>query len=62
MILIRWDPTKPADFGNLICMTKSEARKHEMLDPTAFQKEYSDEQLDYIHERFEKESLIRKWR
>jgi hypothetical protein len=62
MVMIRWDPTKPVDFGNLICMTKKEALRHEALGPVDFEKAYSKKELEYIHDRFEKESQIRKWR
>jgi hypothetical protein len=62
MVIIRWNPTKPVDFGNLICMTKKEALAHEALNPQDFKSNYSTETLAYIEERFRKESQIRKWR
>lgn len=62
LCIVLWDPTKPIDFGNLICMTKKEAQKHQTIHPKDFINEYSKEQLDYIQERFMVEQKALQYR
>ncbi|KAJ1549906.1 hypothetical protein HK096_009787, partial [Nowakowskiella sp. JEL0078] len=47
-VLTRWDITKPADFGNLICLSKSEAQIHDKLKPDELASYYSVDFLSYV--------------
>jgi hypothetical protein len=60
--LVKWDESKPATFGNLVCLTKSEAKKHDNLDPKDLESYYSPETIEYIHKRFEMEANVLKVR
>ncbi|KAJ3324445.1 hypothetical protein HDV06_006856 [Boothiomyces sp. JEL0866] len=62
LVMIRWDPTKPAKFGNVICLTKQEAQKHMALQPNEFVEKYGQEFVDIVYSRFEKESQLNKYR
>lgn len=60
--LVRWNPSKPASFGNLICLTKKEAEIHEKLDPADWETNYSKDFLDFVSCRFEKEKVENDWK
>ncbi|TPX36178.1 hypothetical protein SmJEL517_g01442 [Synchytrium microbalum] len=62
VLLTRWDIRKAAGFGNLICLTKSEALKHEALDPDQREEYYGKEFCEKVAARFEKERHLNKWR
>lgn len=61
LTLIRWDPKKPATFGNIICLTKQQATKHEKYS-CVNEFPYSQELLDYVASRFQQESHASSWR
>jgi hypothetical protein len=60
--LVRWDPSKPGSFGNIICLTKKEAAAHEKLDPKDWKTFYSADFLNFVNLRFEKERIENDWR
>lgn len=61
LVLTRWDKTKEAVIGNLICLSRKEAERHDKLnDPSEFGAVYSQEFLDYVEERFKKEEDLMK--
>ncbi|KAJ3130168.1 hypothetical protein HK098_005415 [Nowakowskiella sp. JEL0407] len=62
LVLTRWNPTKPANFCNLVCLTKSEADKHDKIPFDQFSAVYSKEFLDYVERRLDEEKEYDKWR
>ncbi len=54
LLLVRWDTSKRAEFGNVVCMTKMEAKKHANLSPS----DYPLEVQAKIQKRFD---LEKKW-
>jgi hypothetical protein len=60
LVLVRWDPTKEANFGNMICLTKQEANKHQLLQPHEFTSFYGEEFVDFVQERFNREAASLK--
>ncbi|KAJ3346998.1 hypothetical protein HDU91_006913 [Kappamyces sp. JEL0680] len=58
LFLVRWDPTKRAELGNLICLTKSQAEKHEQLQASEIATAYPKEFLAYVQSRFEREAKV----
>ncbi|KAJ1922003.1 hypothetical protein H4219_000350 [Mycoemilia scoparia] len=57
LALTRWDYSKPLSFQNCVCMTKSEANKHEALKVRP-EEYYSKDVLDWVKQRFEQEREI----
>jgi ethanolamine ammonia-lyase small subunit len=62
LTLVKWDPEKPLDTDNLICLTRKEADRHLKLKREDFTREYSQEFLDYVRDRFELEKNWSKCR
>lgn len=62
LCLVKWDPTKPCKVGNMICLTKNEAKKHMELKLEDFEGYYSSEFLEYVARRFREEAEIQKIR
>ena len=60
LVLVRWDPTGPANFGNMVLLTKREAAAHLKLSVEELQTHYSAQVLSYIASRFAREKEIRK--
>ena len=58
LMLTRWDQTKPCDYGNVICLTKSEHDKHVKLHTKDFSTFYSKTFLDYVESRFKIEASV----
>ena len=59
-MLVRWDPSGPANFGNMVLMTKHEAAQHVSLSLDEINKHYGPDILSYIQTRFQKEKLLRQ--
>ncbi|KAI8925810.1 hypothetical protein BC831DRAFT_459505 [Entophlyctis helioformis] len=62
LFITRWNPRKPMELGNLLCMTRAEADKHEKLAPEEFEAVYGKEFVDKVNQKFEIEQRYRKWR
>lgn len=62
LTLVRWDKEKPATFGNIICLTKKEAKIHANLDKSQWNETYSSNFLEFVESRFEIEAKYLKWR
>ena len=60
--LVRWNPSKLASFGNIICFTRKEAEAHEKLDPKQWETYYSADFLNFVRLRFAKEQAENDWR
>ena len=60
--LTRWDIRKPIAFGNLICLSKSEIKKHLNLDPEKRLEYYGKEFMDHVESRFQLEAEYNKFR
>jgi hypothetical protein len=60
LVLLRWDQSKPAAFGNIVCLTKRESRVHAKLSSSEWSSHYSPEFLDYVQSRFIKEAQYLK--
>jgi hypothetical protein len=58
----KWDLEKPAFYGNMICLTKKEFKKHHALKKEEWVSYYSLEFLKHVQSRFEKEQQLLKWR
>ncbi|KAI9208851.1 uncharacterized protein BJ171DRAFT_487499 [Polychytrium aggregatum] len=60
--LCRWDRTKPISFGNVVCLSKTEAAKHDLLAPEQLEEHYGPEFIALVRRKFEEEREINKWR
>ena len=60
LVLIRWDPSKDANFGNMVLLTKKEAEEHLQLSPEEINSHYSPEIIEYINKRFAREKRVRE--
>jgi hypothetical protein len=52
---LRWDNTKLAEFGNIVCLSRKEAAKHLKLSKDDFEKYYGHEMVDKIERRLKLE-------
>ena len=62
LALVRWDKAKPFTYGNIVCLTKMEAERHEELTVDEFTRHYSPDFLTFVHRRLEKEKEENEWR
>ncbi|KAI9012854.1 hypothetical protein BC832DRAFT_267153 [Gaertneriomyces semiglobifer] len=60
--LTRWDVTKPAGFGNCICLTRAEAEKFDKVKPEDREAVYGREFIEFVEKRLEEEKSINQWR
>ena len=52
---LRWDHTKSAEFGNIVCLSRKEAAKHLKLSRDDFEKTYGHEMVGKIEKRLKLE-------
>ncbi|KAH6596087.1 hypothetical protein BASA50_005384 [Batrachochytrium salamandrivorans] len=62
LVMVRWDLSKPVQFGNLICLTKDEAKKHEQSAQGDLKSLYDATQIAKIQQRLELQCTLQKWR
>ncbi|KAJ8325184.1 hypothetical protein O5D80_006134 [Batrachochytrium dendrobatidis] len=62
LILVRWDLTKPAEFGNLVCLTKQEAELHKNDALNNLSTLYTADQLAKVQEKLDLAVSLQKWR
>ncbi|KAH6573847.1 hypothetical protein BASA62_002716 [Batrachochytrium salamandrivorans] len=62
LVMVRWDLNKPVQFGNLICLTKDEAKKHEQSAQGDLKSLYDATQIAKIQQRLELQCTLQKWR
>ncbi|KAI8048971.1 hypothetical protein BDF22DRAFT_700487 [Syncephalis plumigaleata] len=62
LCLTRWDRRLPMSFQNCVCLTKSEATRHEACDPDNLHELYSAETLALVEKRFTEERYYSQWR
>ncbi|RKP22357.1 hypothetical protein SYNPS1DRAFT_20178 [Syncephalis pseudoplumigaleata] len=62
LCLTRWDRRRPISFQNCVCLTKSEATRHDAHDPDRLHELYSAEELALVEKRFTEERYYSQWR
>ncbi|RKP23392.1 YKL027W-like protein, partial [Syncephalis pseudoplumigaleata] len=62
LCLTRWDRRRPISFQNCVCLTKSEATRHDTHDPDRLHELYSAEELALVEKRFTEERYYSQWR
>ncbi|KAI8907210.1 molybdopterin-converting factor, partial [Gorgonomyces haynaldii] len=62
LVLTKWDKRKEAYFGNLICLSKSEADKHAKINPESLESMYDQQFIQYVQNAFKREQHYLKWR
>ncbi|KAI8809252.1 hypothetical protein BJ742DRAFT_242339 [Cladochytrium replicatum] len=60
--LTRWDIRKPAGFGNLICLTKEEAKLHHEYDPDKLAEVYTPVFVKFVEQKFREEASVNRLR
>ncbi|KAI8896100.1 hypothetical protein BC833DRAFT_598844 [Globomyces pollinis-pini] len=58
LVLTRWDNSKPADFGNLVCMSLGEAKTHSKVSMDQLTEHYNASVLEYVESRFKFEKAL----
>ena len=59
---LRWDISKPAEFGNIICLTRKEASKHLKLARESLESTYGQDMFNKIEKRLQLEIDLAKLR
>ncbi|KAI8079856.1 uncharacterized protein BX664DRAFT_203765 [Halteromyces radiatus] len=59
--LARWDRTRPLGYLNTVCMSKEEARAHDVLPiDTNLRQYYGDDVVDYVEKQLDEEARFEK--
>lgn len=61
LTLCRWRRDIPANSGNIVCMSRTEAAKHALIEPGQLQASYTAEIHSYVKSRFEAERKMIAW-
>nr|KAJ3412726.1 hypothetical protein HK105_002273 [Polyrhizophydium stewartii] len=62
LVVVRWDSTRPAEPCNLVCMTKTEAGRHQDVPQDKLEAVYGAEVIAKVQKQFALERRLRKWR
>ncbi|KAJ3327655.1 hypothetical protein HDU76_011379 [Blyttiomyces sp. JEL0837] len=60
--LTRWDPSKPFEHGNIVCLTKKEVDAHHRLKSEQLTTFYPPEVYKFITSKLQEDLDAQKWR